>query len=142
MTVAQWRTGSMLALALAGLGVAAYLTVVALTRGPLACGFLGDCQAVQGSVFASVRGIPLAAFGLGMYVALAAMLAFRLARPEQVGLQLLVFGLSLSGVLYSVYLTYLELFVIGAICIWCVTSAVIVAAILVLATAELLPQVS
>jgi uncharacterized membrane protein len=41
-----------------------------------------------------------------------------------------------------VYLTYLELFVIGAICIWCVTSAVIVAAILVLATAELLPQVS
>jgi uncharacterized membrane protein len=128
----------MLVLALAGTGVATYLSWVALDPNKeVACGVLGDCHAVQGSQYADIGSVPVAVFGLLMYLGLLALLTARVSNrgSESVreALATLTFALALGGVVYSAYLTYLELAVIYAICIWCVTSASIVTALFVLA---------
>ncbi len=121
-----------LGLAVAGIAVAGYLTLVAYDDALLVCG-LGDCATVQNSPYAKVAGIPIALFGMLLYLTLAGL---ALARWRGLGrldvLTSLAFGLALAGTLYSAYLTYLELFVIHAICQWCVTSAVLVTAITLL----------
>ncbi|TAJ18122.1 MAG: vitamin K epoxide reductase family protein [Dehalococcoidia bacterium] len=113
----------------AGIGVAAYLVYVALDASAEPyCSGVGDCHKVQSSEYAEVAGIPLAVFGLLMY---GGLLALRIAttwgplRSLPI-LRAWITVLAGSGVLYSVYLTYLELEVIHAICIYCVTSAGIV----------------
>jgi len=99
---------------------------------------VGGCEAVNTSPYSTVAGIPIALIGLGAYVVIGA-LAFAATRDWAISdsAPLLVFGLSLVGVLYSIYLTYLELFVIYAVCPWCVASALIIAAIWVLALVDL-----
>ena len=138
------RRDALLALVVAGTGVAAYLTWVAVDseQQPF-CSGVGDCLAVQSSEFAEIAGIPIAVLGLGMYVTLLALVAARrfwsgatkagLDRPMASA----TFGVALSGALYSGYLTYLELFEIEAICAWCVASAVIVTLIMVLSVPDL-----
>lgn len=119
----RWAAVS-LAFALAGLGVAVYLTIAHFNRGALVCG-VGDCQTVQSSDFAAIAGIPLALLGLGLF---GALVLLGLARRHWPGrtelLTFLAFGVALAGVLYSAYLTYLEVAVIFAICQWCVVSAI------------------
>lgn len=119
-----------IALTAAGVVVAGYLTAVALDPSrPLACGPLGDCHAVQSSEYAHVAGVPVAALGLAMYLALFALAVARWYTRDRSRAYLLAsaaFALALGGVVYSIYLTFLELFVIHAICPWCVTSAVLV----------------
>ncbi len=127
----------MLLLAVLGTLVAAYLVTVALDPDKeVACGPLGDCHAVQSSRYAEVAGIPVAAFGLAMYLGVLALTAGRVARigsPELgAAFATLTFSLALGGVVYSAYLTYLELAVIEAICIWCVTSAAIITGVFAL----------
>ncbi len=124
----------MLALAVLGTGVASYLSATSVFgEQEVVCGPLGDCHAVQNSIYADIAGIPVAVLGLGLYLALLAVLtARRWCRPGSAVLTAWTFSLALSGALYSAYLTYLELFVIDAICAWCVTSAVIVGALFVL----------
>lgn len=127
----------MVTLALAGTSVAAYLSWVALDPSKeVVCGALGDCHAVQGSQYAAIGGVPVAVLGLLMYLGLLALTAGRvtgLGGPSmQQALPPLTFALALGGVVYSGYLTYLELAVIHAICVWCVTSAAIVTALFVL----------
>ncbi len=122
----------------AGTGVAAYLVKAALDPNKaVACGPLGDCHAVQSSQYAEVAGVPVAAFGLLMYLGLLALTAARVAGAGGVRLQevlaTLTFSLAFGGVVYSAYLTYLELAVIHAICAWCVTSAAIITAVCALA---------
>ncbi len=138
------RHDLLLALAIAGVVVAGYLSWVALDEGQeAACSGVGDCQTVQGSEFAEIAGVPIAVLGLGMYLALLALIAARRwwaalrgAEPPQ-GLAGLTFALALGGTLYSAYLTWLELFEIEAICVWCVGSAVIVTLLMLLAAPDL-----
>ena len=132
-----WRPRAMLALAVVGVGIASYLSWVALDPNKeIACGSFGDCHAVQGSRYAAIAGVPVAVFGLLMYLGLLALTAGRVTRlggpAVQDALPSLTFALALGGVVYSGYLTYLELAVIYAICVWCVTSATVVSAIFVL----------
>ena len=138
------RRDALLALAVLGTAVAAYLSWVALDSEQEAfCSGVGDCHTVQGSEFAEIAGVPSALLGLGMYVTLLALLAVRRFWPggDEAGLERplasATFGVALSGALYSGYLTYLELFEIEAICAWCVTSAVIVTLIAVLSVPDL-----
>lgn len=133
------RIDALLALALAGVVIAAYLSWVALDGGQeLACGPLGDCGTVQDSQYAKVAGVPVALLGLGMYLALLALTGLRrflpAAPPPVVAWTL---AIALGGTLYSAYLTYLELFVIEAICAWCVASAAVVAVIFLLCLPDL-----
>ncbi|OGO16480.1 MAG: hypothetical protein A2Z14_19545 [Chloroflexi bacterium RBG_16_48_8] len=112
-----------------GIGVAAYLTYVEASGTKAVCGPVGDCNTVQESEYAFLFGIiPVGALGLAGYVAI--ILAWLLARfgdePWIQWSKVALLGMSLFGTLFSIYLTFLEPFVIGATCAWCVTSAVII----------------
>lgn len=121
------------ALALAGIFVALYLTLYKLGAiGELSCR-IGSCETVNSSPWAVFLGAPVAAWGVGFYVVTFAVaiagLQGRFAESRRLSLALVM--LSGIGVVFSGWLTYLELFVIRAICQWCVVSAVIVFAIFV-----------
>ena len=124
-------------LALVGFFVALYLWLHALgVGGPLKCG-TGDCDTVQASRWAMFLGVPVALYGVVGY---AAILAVALAglRPAAIarrGRTLVLAALATGGLLFTAYLTYLELFVIHAICRWCVASAAIIAIIWIVAAA-------
>jgi uncharacterized membrane protein len=127
---ATWLAVSFV-LALAGAGVAAYLTSVHYDRRLLVCG-VGDCETVQQSRFAEVGGIPVAVLGLGMYLAIAALALLRWRRPETAATATMAaFALALAGAIFAAYLTYVEIWVIDAICQWCVASALLTLGILV-----------
>jgi uncharacterized membrane protein len=122
-------------LALVGIFVALYLWLHALGfGGALKCG-TGGCETVQASPYAVLFGIPVASYGVVGYLALfvVALLALRPAALADGKWNLLLLGLATVGLLFTAYLTYLELFVIHAICRWCVGSAVIITVIWVVA---------
>ena len=126
-------------LALVGLFIALYLWLHALGYGgPLKCG-TGACDTVQSSPQAVQLGIPVAFYGVVGYLALliVALIALRPSALTDRKWTLLLVGLSTVGVVFTVYLTYLELFVIHAICRWCVGSAVVITAIWIVALAAL-----
>jgi uncharacterized membrane protein len=105
---------------LVGLAIAGYLSVVAL-RGDLpACGPLKGCEEVALSEYARVGGIPVAVFGVILSITLF-LLAIAWIRSARIEILAAHYGLSLLGVVFEVYFTYLELFVIGAVCVWCAT---------------------
>jgi uncharacterized membrane protein len=135
----EWRVWLMRLLALAGVGVSAYLTWAHLAGQSVICGQSQDCDIVQQSVYAEVGGIPVALLGVVAYVTLFALTWLRGHDLGGLGsyVPLAVFGISLIGVLYSAYLTYLELYVIYAICRWCVTSAVIITVFFLLSLPDL-----
>jgi len=115
-------------LAVGGLLMSAYLTWVHLLGMPPVC-LTGNrgCETVQSSRYAEILGVPVAALGMGGYVGL----LFAAVLRGEVGVLLGLF-VSLVGILFSAYLTYLELFVIYAVCQWCVSSAVLMMAAFVL----------
>lgn len=114
-----------LGLGLVGLGIAGYMAYVETAEVLAVCGPVGDCNQVQQSEYAKLFGIPLGVLGLGGYMLiLGAWLTARLAAPRTAALAtLFCFLLGLSGTLFSAYLTFLEPFVIGATCAWCLASA-------------------
>ena len=125
----------MAVLALAGIFVALYLLLYKLGMiGQLNCS-VGSCETVNTSKWATFLGFPVAAWGVGFYLGMFALSVLgvqqRYAASRNMSQALLLF--SGTGVLFSAWLTYLELFVIHAVCQWCVVSAVIVTAIFVLA---------
>jgi uncharacterized membrane protein len=130
--------GAVPLLALAGLGVASYLAFVEVTGGEAVCGPVGDCNTVQQSSYANLFGvIPVGLLGVGGYVAMAAAWFVAANGPSHLrdpGRRALL-GMAALGTALSAYLTFLEPFVIGATCMWCLSSAVIVTLILITAAA-------
>jgi len=114
-------------LALVGLGIAAYLAFVEVGGSEAVCGPVGDCNTVQQSEYARLFGlIPIGVLGVvGYAVTLVTWGVIRLGRG---GLSdaaaVVLFAGVVGGVLLSGYLTFLEPFVIGATCAWCLASAV------------------
>jgi uncharacterized membrane protein len=127
MTDRQIRTAALTA-ALLGIAVAGYLTYVHYAGlQPFCAGGGHGCERVQSSVYAKLGGIPVAVLGLAGYLAIAGAL---LARGEPA--RLAAAGLAVIGFGFSAYLTALELFVIDAICQWCVASAALLTALAIL----------
>ncbi len=128
--------GAIIALALLGMGVSAYLAYEHFC-GPIACIGQG-CALVDQSVYCTIYGLPISVLGIVTYAAILglALASLRLKEPLAAWLYLGVFGLSLSGTIFSAYLTYLEFAVIRAFCTWCVISAVTITTIFGLAAAE------
>jgi uncharacterized membrane protein len=119
-------------LALAGLGVAVYLAFVEATGSPAVCGPVGNCNAVQQSEWARVLGIPVGIIGVvgyGVVLASWGVACFAVGRLADWA-RVALFAGAAAGTGFSVYLTFLEPFVIGATCLWCLSSAVIVTALL------------
>ena len=129
-----------ISLALGALGVldAGYLTYIKLAHVEAICRGVGNCEAVNSSVYSEIGGVPVALLGLGAYLAILALLVLetRVSALQDYA-PLAIFGLALTGTLYSAYLTYVELFVIDAICPYCVTSAVLITGLLILAVVRL-----
>jgi len=118
-------------LSVAGIVVASYLTWVHYDLGSLVCG-LGDCHSVQASEFATIGPVPVALLGLGMYVAVLACTLLGQVHPQREAMATgVAFAGALAGAVYAVYLTWIEVAVIEAICQWCVASAVLTFALAV-----------
>jgi uncharacterized membrane protein len=124
------------ALALAGLAVAGYLTVVKLAGQLPVCGPLRGCETVALSEYSDIGSIPVALLGVVFSALTLALQLIWWRRGERRAL-LAAYGLGLFGILFVSYLTYLELFVIHAVCVWCVVYALTVVAGWLVAAAAL-----
>lgn len=104
-----------------GVAVAAYIAIAdAAGDAPVCLAGGGGCRTVASSSYSHLLGVNVAVLGIVGYVLL---LACALLRGD--GARMAGFALALTGFGFSVYLTYLELFTIDAICQWCVASAVL-----------------
>lgn len=116
--------------ALAGLGVAGYLTWVHFDDAALVCVAGGGCETVQESEYAEIAGIPVALLGLFAYATVLGLVAW-----DSPSARLGAAMLALVGLLFSLYLLALQLFVIDAICVWCLANDVVIAPLLAVLTA-------
>ncbi len=123
-----WQVWIIPVLAVAGLGVAAYLAFVETTASEAVCGPVGDCNAVQQSPYARLFGfLPIGVLGAIGYLVILALWLWQRYGPAQSTAKIawMLPAVAIFGVLFSIYLTFLEPFVIAAVCMWCITSAVI-----------------
>lgn len=114
--------------ALAGLAAAVYLAYVEVGQQAAVCGMVGDCNTVQQSPYAMLFGVlPIGVLGIGGYVAILAAWALGRVKDDRThdAAQAGLLVMALFGVAFSTYLTFLEPFVIGATCAWCLTSALV-----------------
>ena len=118
-------------LSLLGLGDTLFLAIKHYQGAPVTCIILEGCDVVTTSSYSVVWGIPLAVFGVAYYASLFAMLLFFSVKKANIIFQLTL-GAAILGFLVSCYLTYLQVFVIGAICVYCVFSAMLTTLVLVL----------
>jgi uncharacterized membrane protein len=124
-------------LLIAGMAVAGYLSYVEVAEKQAICGPVGNCNAVQSSSYAKLFGfLHIGVLGLIGYAAM--LVAWGLYKLGSKALHtmsaLALWGMSLFGVAFSIYLTFLEPFVIGATCMWCLSSALIITALLWITT--------
>jgi uncharacterized membrane protein len=116
-----------------GIAISIYMTIFKLTDNAAMCLGNGGCSVVNASRYSEIYGIPVAVVGLGGYLAIVAALFLetRSAFFKENG-NLLAFGMALIGVMFTAYLTYLEIYVIKAICPFCVASAIAISMVFVL----------
>jgi uncharacterized membrane protein len=120
-----------------------YLLIYKLTGNSRMCLGNGGCHNVNFSSYSEIYGIPVSLFGIAAYLAILSILFLEghLKIAKENG-PLAIFGISLGGVAFSAYLTYLEIYIIDAICPFCVASAVIIILIFILAIIRLVKQTS
>jgi len=138
----KWLYRSLVILTIIGLGVSIYMTIYKLTDNNAMCLGSGDCSAVNASRYSEVNGIPVAVVGVIGYAAILTLLYL-----ERQGLgfinengTLLVFGLALTGFLFTAWLIYVEIALIKALCPFCITSQIAMTLIFILSTIRLVRQ--
>lgn len=115
-------------LTVVGLVISGYMAYVEMTANPAVCGVIGDCNAVQQSEYAFIFGVPIGVIGLLGYLFMLFLSLIVIASPSTyrhrfvVMLQTVVI---VAGA-FTIYLTFLEPFVIGAVCVWCLLSSLVV----------------
>ncbi len=116
-------------LGLPGTGVAAYLTYSHWADRVTVCGGIGECELVQTSEYSDIAGVPVALLGLLYFVAMSLLAVARIRRMPGTleWAQPAAFSLALAGTAFVAYLIYVELFVLEAICIWCMVLAALTA---------------
>jgi len=135
--VDDWYKWSVPISVVGGLAVAGYLTFIESTGAPVMCGPLGGCEEVQTSKYAILFGVlPVGLLGFVGYIAILVSWAAWQYGPHAIKklAALSIWGLCIFGVLFSIYLTFLEPFVIGATCMWCLSSAVLMIILLLVST--------
>lgn len=124
-------------LATFGVGIATYIAIADSGGGAPVCVAGGHgCQTVAESAYSHLAGVNIAIFGIAGYVLLLACALLRGDAPRMAG-----FAISLVGFGYSLYLTYLELFTIDAVCQWCVASALMMTLLFATNTTRMLAYV-
>lgn len=119
---------------LLGLGVASFLFYEYSLSGPIFCPTGKGCDIVRASPYSSFLGIPIPLMGIAYYLTMAVLSVVHSHKLPHWLVRKLQFWASAAAVLFGVYLTYLEAFVIGAYCFWCVTSFIISIAVLLALT--------
>ena len=134
----KWLYRAMIALVIIGLAVSVYMTIYKYTGNDGMCLGSGDCSTVNASRFSEVNGIPVAVFGIVGYAAILTVLFYENKNEffRKNG-TLLVFGMSLTGFLFTLWLVYVELEILKAICPFCVTSQVAMTIIFIIAVVRL-----
>jgi uncharacterized membrane protein len=124
----------------AGIGLldSLYLSWSKITQQNVFCGTSGQCETVNNSPYSEIGGVPIAFLGVGAYLVILALLYLDgkggFWRENS---WLMIFGISLIGFLYSVYLTYIEIAVLYAICVYCVVSAIAITIIFLISVFRL-----
>ncbi|HSJ90000.1 MAG TPA: vitamin K epoxide reductase family protein [Anaerolineales bacterium] len=128
-------------LAILGLLVSIYMTIFKLTNNEAMCIGSGGCSVVNASRYSEVNGIPVALIGVGGYAAILALL-FLEQRPGffQENGTMMLFGISLVGFLFTLYLIVVEVFFIKAYCPFCLTSQAVMTIIFILSVTRLVKQ--
>lgn len=122
-------------LCIIGIGVASYLAYVETSDVAAVCGPVGDCNTVQQSEYARLFGVlPIGVVGIFGYISILISWSFARYADKRIAdiAAIVLFGLAALGMLFSLYLTFLEPFVIGATCAWCLTSALLVTGLMLL----------
>lgn len=114
--------------AVVGLAIATYLTVVHYAHQPIACSSVGDCELVNSSEYAKLAGVPVALLGAFAYVSMFGLIAATWIKRDGT-LLVAAWGVALASFAFSAYLTYVEVYVLEAICVYCVASACVVSAL-------------
>lgn len=138
----NWPEWSLPILAILGLFIAVYMSYVELSQSDAICGPVGDCNAVQQSSYARLFGVlPIGILGIiGYFLIFVFWLARQYGPKEWKRITNLgIWYMALFGILFSIYLTTLEPFFIGATCIWCLSSAIVITLILWISTDKALP---
>ncbi|PKO18303.1 MAG: hypothetical protein CVU39_02370 [Chloroflexi bacterium HGW-Chloroflexi-10] len=113
-------------LAILGIADAIYLSIIKLTENKTLCvPGIGDCWTVNNSSFSEWNGIPISFFGIFAYILIIGILLYesKFSFLSRFG-TIFIFGIALCGFLFSIYLTYLQIAVIKAICPFCIISAI------------------
>ena len=132
---------ALIALAVVGLLVAIYMTVYKVTSNDKMCLGSGDCSTVNASPYSEVNGIPVGLLGVIGYAAMLAVLYFenRGIFSRENG-TLVFFGMALTGFVFTVWLVYVEIAILKALCPFCVTSQIAMTVIFVIAVVRLVKQ--
>ncbi|MDH5605464.1 MAG: vitamin K epoxide reductase family protein [Anaerolineae bacterium] len=132
-----------MAAAVIGLLDSLYLTWIKIGHKEALCAGIGDCDTVNASSFSEIGGIPIAVFGAGAYVALLFLFWLEKNKEEhRENAVMLGFGIILIGVLYSAYLTYVEVAILHAICPYCVLSAIMLVLLFIMSIIRLKDQLA
>jgi uncharacterized membrane protein len=119
------------ALALAGAGIAAYLTYAKYADATIACS-TGGCETVQSSEYAEILGLPVPVLGLIGYLGIFATTFVAGETARLAGA-----ALALGGLAFSIYLLVVQIVAIGALCQWCLASDTVMLLLTVAAVARL-----
>jgi uncharacterized membrane protein len=125
---------AILTLGIIGIIDAGYLSLAKMSNTTVVCApGLGDCGSVNNSAYSELYGIPVAYLGLLSYLAISVLVLMILNRQSELTWNnYLIFGITLVGLLFSGYLTYIELAILHAVCFYCVVSAVLMLGLFVL----------
>lgn len=137
----KWLYRASMVLVVIGLLVSVYMTIYKLTENNAMCLGSGDCSTVNASKYSEIYGIPVGAVGVLGYAAILVLHLFENRNKflRQNGL-LFIFGLALTGFLFTVYLIYVEFAILKAICPFCLTSQISMTIIFIISVIRFVQQ--
>ena len=137
----KWLYRISLILVVIGLLVSIYMTIYKATSNDALCLGNGDCSTVNASRYAEVYGIPVASIGIAGYFAILLTMWYeRRDKFFEKNGPMLVFGMALTGFLFTVYLIYVETAILKAYCPFCMTSQIAMTLIFIISIIRLVRQ--
>jgi len=130
----DWKKWSIISFSFAGFWLSCYLLWARLTNHQVFCGNSISCDLVLKSAYSAIAGVPVTFLGLLAYLILLIITLLRghVVKYHDANIRLATYGISLTGFLYSGYLTYIQIFVLGAMCVWCLISMVLITIIFIM----------
>ncbi len=137
----KWLYRASVALAIVGLFVSIYMTVYKYTGNDGMCLGSGECSTVNASRFSEMNGIPVAVIGIAGYAAILAAHWFETRNSffKKNG-TLLLFGMGLTGFIFTVWFIYVEIAILKALCPFCLVSQAAMTIIFIIAVVRLFNQ--